>query len=117
MKWIKIILLVCIGVVVSCAEPELPTPPLPTTEKIFNVKESSVVDGQDIYFDLPSNGVYTLTLIDKESGQVISRERFKWTSGENIKKIYTNSLQKRYLYLLLEDVTRKEIGKTTIITK
>jgi hypothetical protein len=117
MKWIKIILLLCIGVVVSCAEPELPTPPLPTTEKIFNVKESSVVDGQDIYFDLPSNGVYTLTLIDKESGQVISRERFKGTSGENIKKIYTNSLQKRYLYLLLEDVTRKEIGKTTIITK
>ena len=117
MKWIKIILLVCVGVVVSCTEPELPTHPLPTTEKIFSAKESSVVDGQDIYFDLPSNGTYTLTLIDKESGQVISRERFKGISGENIKKIYTNSLQKRYLYLLLEDVTRKEIGKTTIITK
>lgn len=117
MKKLIIILLVCMGVVVSCTEPELPTLPPPTNEKIFNVKESMVVDGQDIYFDLPSDGTYTLTLIDKESGQVISRERFKGIYGENIKKIYTNSLQKRYLYLLLEDVTRKEIGKTTIITK
>jgi hypothetical protein len=117
MKKLIIILLVCMGFVTSCTEPELPTPPPPTTEKIFDVKESMVVDGQDIYFDLPSDGTYTLTLIDKESGQVISRERFKGISGENIKKIYTNSLQKRYLYLLLEDVTRKEIGKTTIITK
>jgi hypothetical protein len=75
------------------------------------------VNGQSIYFDLPSTGVYTLTLIDKESGQVVSRERFTGQSGENIKKIYTNSIQSQYLYLLLEDVTKKEIGKTTIITK
>jgi hypothetical protein len=86
-------------------------------EKIFGVKESRVVNGQSIYFDLPSTGVYTLTLIDKESGQVVSRERFTGQSGENIKKIYTNSIQSQYLYLLLEDVTKKEIGKTTIITK
>ncbi len=68
-------------------------------------------------FDLPSDGVYTLTLIDKESGNVVSRERFTGKIGENIKKIYTNSLQSQYLYLLLQDVTSKEIGKTTIITK
>ena len=52
-----------------------PTPP-PTIQKIFSVKESRVTDGQSIHFDLPSNGVYTLTLIDKESGQVVGRERF-----------------------------------------
>lgn len=101
----------------SCIDEVVEPLPIPTTQKIFNLKESMVTDGQDIYFDLPSDGTYTLTLIDKENGQVLSRERFKGTSGENIKKIYTNSLQKRYLYLLLEDVTRKEIGKTTIITK
>ena len=70
-----------------------------------------------IHFDLPLDGVYTLTLIDKETGQVIGRERFNGKIGENIKKIYTNSIQSQYLYLLLEDVTKKEIGKTTIITK
>ena len=100
----------------GCTKPELPTPTMPI-EKIFGVKESKVVNGQSIFFDLPSAGVYTLTLIDKESGQVVSRERFTGQSGENIKKIYTNSIQSQYLYLLLEDVTKKEISKTTIITK
>ena len=101
---------------VGCTKPELPTP-TPTVEKIFSVGESKVVNGQSIYFDLPSAGTYTLTLIDKESGQVISRERFIGQSGENIKKIYTNSIQYQYLYLLLQDVTKTEIGKTTIIIK
>jgi hypothetical protein len=95
---------------------EIEPTPAPV-QKIFSVTESSVNDGQSIHFDLPSNGVYTLTLIDKESGQVVGRERFTGKVGENIKKIYTNSLQSRYLYLLLEDVTKTEIGKTTIITK
>jgi len=89
----------------------------PTTQKIFNVTESRVTNGQSIYFDLPSNGVYTLTLIDKETEQVISREKFNGKIGENVKRIYTNSIQSQYLYLLLEDVTKKEIGKTIIITK
>jgi len=93
-----------------------PTPP-PTTQNIFSVKESRVVDGQEIHFQLPTAGVYTLTLIDKDNGQVISRERFTGKIGENIKRIYTNSIQSQYLYLLLEDVTKTQIGKTTIITK
>jgi hypothetical protein len=92
-----------------------PTPQ--PVQKIFSVKESRVTDGQFIHFDLPTDGVYTLTLIDKESGNVVGRERFTGKAGENIKKIYTNSLQSQYLYLLLQDVTLKEIGKTTIITK
>ncbi len=101
---------------VGCTKPDLPMPTMPV-EKIFEVKESKVVNGQSIFFDLPSAGTYTLTLIDKESGQVISRERFIGQNGENIKKIYTNSIQYQYLYLLLEDVTKKEISKTTIIIK
>lgn len=104
--------------IISCTEPELPTPP-PTNgvETIFSLSENRVTDGQVIHFDLPSDGLYTLSLIDKESEQVISRERFNGKSGRNIKRIYTKSIESRYLYLLLEDVTRKEIGKTTIITK
>ena len=112
----KKILFISLILLVGCTKPELPTPTSPV-EKIFNVGESKVVNGQSIYFDLPSAGVYTLTLIDKENGQVISRERFVGQNGENIKKIYTNSIQSQYLYLLLEDVTKKEISKTTIIIK
>jgi hypothetical protein len=113
----KKIILISLILLVGCTKMEIePTPP-PTTQNIFNVKESRVIDGQDIYFQLPTTGVYTLTLIDKETGQVIGRERFTGKAGENIKKIYTNSIQSQYLYLLLEDVTKTEIGKTTIITK
>ena len=112
----KKILLIFLVLCWSCTKMEIEPTPQPI-QKIFSVKESRVVDGQSIHFDLPSNGVYTLTLIDKENGQVVGREKFTGKMGENIKKIYTNSLQFQYLYLLLEDVTKTEIGKTTIITK
>ena len=112
----KKILFVFVILVWGCTKIDIPTPTIPV-EKIFSVKESKVVNGQSIYFDLPLTGIYTLTLIDKESGQVVSRERFTGISGENIKKIYTNSIQSQYLYLLLEDVTKNQIGKTIIITK
>ena len=113
----KKILFIFVILMWGCTKMEIePTPP-PAVEKIFSVKESRVTNGQSIHFDLPTDGVYTLTLIDKESGQVVSRERFTGKMGENIKKIYTNSLQSQYLYLLLQDVIGKEVGKTTIITK
>ena len=112
----KRILLIFLVLFWSCTKMEIEPTPQPV-QKIFSVSESRVTDGQSIHFDLPSNGVYTLTLIDKESGNVVGRERFTGKIGENIKKIYTNSLQSQYLYLLLQDVTSKEIGKTTIITK
>jgi hypothetical protein len=112
----KKILFILVILFWGCNKVDIPTPTMPV-EKIFSVKESKVVNGQSIYFDLPLAGVYTLSLIDKESGQVVSRERFIGQTGENIKKIYTNSIQSQYLYLLLEDVTKKEISKTTIIIK
>jgi len=113
----KKIILISLILLVGCTKMEIePTPP-PSTQNIFSVKESRVTDGQEIHFQLSTAGVYTLTLIDKENGQVVSRERFTGQSGKNIKKIYTNSIESQYLYLLLEDVTKTEIGKTTIITK
>ena len=113
----KKLILISLIFLIGCTKPELPLPEVLAKDDIFSVTESKVVNGQSIYFDLPSAGTYTLTLIDKESGQVISRERFIGQDGENIKKIYTNSIQSQYLYLLLEDITKKEIGKTTIIIK
>jgi hypothetical protein len=101
----------------SCIETELEISEVITINNIFALKESNVVNGQSIHFNLPLNGTYTLSLIDKENGQVISREKFNGQKGENVRKIYTNSIESQYLYLLLEDVTKNEIGKTTIIIK
>ena len=113
----KLLLILSILLIVTSCVDEVVEPLPPTTQSIFDVKESMVVDGQSIQFKLPSAGLYTLTLIDKQTTQVISRERFNGIIGENNKSIYTKSIQSRYLYLLLEDVTKKEIGRTTIITK
>jgi hypothetical protein len=98
----------------GCNKVDIPIPN-PPVEKIFEVGESKVTNGQSIYFDLPSAGTYLLTLIDVTTNQVISREKFIGQNGENIKKIYTNSLPKGYLYLVLEDVSRNQLKKTKII--
>ncbi len=109
----KRILFVFLILLWGCTKPELPTPN-PPVEKIFSVSESSVTDGQSIYFDLPSAGVYTLTLVDVTTGQVVSRERFAGQSGENVKKIYTKSIMSKYLYLILASEDKTEISKTKL---
>jgi hypothetical protein len=111
----KKIILISLILLVGCTKPEIIPPISPSNINIFDVTESKVTNGQSIIFKLPSTGVYTLTLIGKESGQVVSRERFTGQSGENIKKIYTNSLPKGYLSLVLEDNNKNQLGKTTII--
>ena len=110
----KKIILILFILLIGCTKVEVPTPVAPV-EKIFNVGESKVTNGQSIYFDLPSAGTYMLTLVDVTTSQVIGRERFVGQSGENVKKIYTNSLPKGYLYLVLEDVDKNQLKKTTII--
>jgi hypothetical protein len=90
--------------------------PLPPVVKdIFSVTESTVSNNDDIYFDLKASGVYTLTMVDKSTNQVITRERINGKVGQNKLKIYTSSLPVKYLYLILEDNTRTQISKTSII--
>jgi hypothetical protein len=110
----KKILFILVLILVGCKkiEPPIITPPM---VNIFSVPQSSVENGQEIQFDLTKTGVYTLTIGDSIANQVLTRERFNGQIGINKKKIYTKGLQSKYLYLLLEDVTKTKIGKTTII--
>jgi hypothetical protein len=89
--------------------------PVPTVKDIFTVAKSTVTDGSEIVFNLKSSGTYTLTMIDSAANQVVTREKFTGKIGENKLKIYTKSLSATYLYLILEDVSKVQIGKTTII--
>ena len=100
--------------IISCRKfDEMPTPP--KVEDIFSVKEASISDGQDIKFSLAIEGIYTLTLTDKETEQVLMREKIISKIGVNSLKIWTKSLQSKYLYLSLEDEGGKEIGKTLLL--
>jgi hypothetical protein len=88
-------------------------PQPPTVQDIFSVTESTVSNGGEIIFDLKAAGVYTLTMIDVNQ-QVITRERINGKVGQNKLKIYTSSLPVKYLYLVLEDQSKTQIGKTAI---
>jgi hypothetical protein len=96
----------------ACKKIDVPPTP-PTVQDIFSVTESTVSNGGDIYFDLKAAGTYTLTMLD-ENQNVITRERISGKVGQNKLKIYTSSLPVKYLYLVLEDQSRTQIGKTTI---
>jgi len=48
---------------------------------------------------------------------VVSKEKIFGKIGDNKIKIYTKTLQSKYLYLVLENVNRKELKKTTLILK
>ena len=101
----------------ACRKVELPIPVAPTNTNIFNSKQTEVTDGQIITFDLKVNGVYTLTIGDSITNQVVTRERFIGKIGENKLILYTKSLPTTYLYLLLEDGNKTQVGKTIIIIK
>jgi hypothetical protein len=98
----------------SCTKIEVQPQP-PVVQDIFSVTESTISNGNDIYFDLKTAGIYTLTMVDKTTNQVITRERISGKVGQNKLKIYTSSLPVKYLYLTLEDNTRTQISKTSII--
>ena len=95
----------------SCRKIEVPTPAV-TTKDIFSVSQSTVSNGADITITLKSSGIYTLTMGDSVTNQVITRERFTGKIGENKLKIYTSSLPIKYLYLSLENESKTQIGKS-----
>jgi hypothetical protein len=117
MKWTKIIISCCIIFIIACRKVEILPIPEPVNTNIFGVKESAVVDGQEIKFTLKTDGVHTLTIGNDATGQVITRERFIGKIGENKLILYTKSLPVTYLYLLLEDGNKTQVGKTIIIIK
>ena len=113
----KKILFILVLTLVGCRKIEVRPEPKPITTNIFSNAENTIDNGQEIQFDLTKNGVYTLTIGDSTTNQVLTRERFKGQIGINKKKIYTNTLEIKYLYLLLEDESKNKVGKTTIIVK
>ena len=101
----------------ACRKVEIPLPVVATNTDIFAASKNEVTDGQVITFTLKVDGVYTLTIGDEATGQVVTRERFNGKIGENKLTLYTKSLPTSYLYLLLEDGNKSQVGKTTIIIK
>jgi hypothetical protein len=116
MKGIRIIIVCCIGFIISCSKEEITPiiPPKPNVD-IFTQSETNISNGDEVMFKLTSDSVYVLKLVDKATNQVISKEKIIGKVGENKLTIYTKSIQSKYLYLVLESIDKNQINKTTII--
>ena len=113
MRSIKIIISCCIVFIISCTKIQ-PTPIISVSQDVFSTSQSSVTNGMEIVVNLKTAGVYTLTMGDSTTNQVITRERFLGKVGENKLKIYTSTLSTKYLYLLLEDQYKTKVARTSI---
>lgn len=101
---------------ISCHKEDIAPLPKPV-ENIFLQTENQISDSDFLNFELVSDGTYYLVLQDVETNQVISKEKFIGVEGLNKLNIYTKSIQSRYLYLVLQDETKKEINKTKLVLK
>jgi len=116
MKKIEIIILCLMFFITSCYKEDInPIPQPKPIVDIFTQSEASISDGDEVMFKLVADGDYILKLVDKSTNQTISKEKISGKLGENKIKIYTKTLQSKYLYLVLENVDKKEINKTNLI--
>ena len=114
MKNIKIIFLVCISFIFSCQKEDVVEPqPI----DIFKVEQSVVSNKSEISFNVEKEGMYIVTMLDKNTNQVLSREKIKCSIGKNKIKVYTKTISSQYLYVTLEDSFNNQLGKTTITIK
>ena len=110
----KKFLILIVLLLLSCQKDELIEVEIPQSyELIFDEVESTILDGQDISFEVSVEGKYLLLITDIEKQSVISKESFLLTIGIVTRKIYTKSLPKKKLQLTLE--TSTEVLKSTYI--
>ena len=99
----------------SCQKDELLIgPDVPREDLVFAVSESSVVDGQTLFFEVSSETQHTFVIYDTETKSVVGKQSILPTLGMNTIVLYTKALPKKTLELILyQDST--EYKKTNII--
>ena len=101
---------------ISCQKDELfVTPEVEQYDMIFESPISKVIDGYEFSFEVTTAEIHQL-LITYQNGSVITKESFTPIVGLNTKTIYTNTLPKEEIYLILAS-QNKELAKTTIIVE
>lgn len=97
----------------SCQKDELQiVEPYPQYNMVFEETESKVTDGIEISFKIQSENEHLLYILKNNS--VLTKEKFTPTIGVNTRVIYTNTLPKEKLILVLKAPT-EEITTNIII--
>lgn len=108
-KYLVFILLILL----SCQKDEIIIEPTPTTKLIFEMGEVSIQDAQDISFEIITNEEHQL-IITTQEGSSITKEKFQPQIGINTRKIYTKTLPKGTLNLILQN-EGGEVNSVSII--
>jgi len=115
---IKIIILCFAVFIISCKKVLVaPVQFKPNSVSFFDNPMNIISNGDSINFNLQTNGLYTLTMIDTIQNQVVSREKFNGKIGLNSLNIYTKTLTQTYLSVVLTDNNNNQINKTKITIK
>ena len=101
-------------VLVSCEKDLIEPITDPTTHQmIFEMGVAPIKDGQDISFEIITNEQHQL-IITNEENSVVAKETFIPTVGLNTRKIYTKTLPKGTLNLILQN-EGGEVNSVSII--
>ena len=87
---------------------------VPREDMVFKADESSVHDGQTIFFEIDSEVEHTLVIFDTETKSVVAKQSFSPTIGINDFVLYTKALPKEKLQLQLLKLS-EEIKSTFIV--
>lgn len=89
-------------ILLSCQKDEIIIEPVPAQQMIFEMGEVSIQDAQDISFEIITNTQHQI-IITTQEGSVVTKETFTPTLGLNTRKIYTKTLPKGNLNLILQN--------------
>lgn len=119
----KLLTLLSLILVISCAKDEpfitevaIDVPENLKIEELVGIKTESIIVEEEVRMNvkLPYTGQYRIKLRDIE-GSLISQEKIQAKQGDNLLKVYVNTLPKSSYILQLTNDDHKVLGVESIV--
>lgn len=119
----KLLTLLSLILVISCAKDEpfitevaIDVPENLKIEELVGIKTESIIVEEEVRMNvkLPYTGQYRIKLRDIE-GSLISQEKIQANEGDNLLKVYVNTLPKSSYILQLTNDDHKVLGVESIV--
>lgn len=105
--------LILLSVLLISCQNEIIEPVVSLDRTTFEKQSVVVTDKTPITFDLSSDGVYDMVIVDELKNEIVTRERFTGKTGVNSLTIYTYAVNKGS-YLLKIEQNNKTINTLNI---
>lgn len=121
----KLLTLISLILFLSCAQDEIiitevsiDVPETLKIKELVGIKTESIIVEEEVRMNvkLPYTGLYRIKLIDIE-GTLISQEKIEVKEGDNLLKVYVNTLPKSSYILRLTDNNHEVLGVESIVVQ